>query len=126
MKYIQTYERILFPTMYKVGDYVLILKNSISIEKYMITALHDYLYKDLRGTRRTGTKILSYMDDIGNRVLGGQVYDVEDSNGKTTNAVSSNDSKYDSWYGMPKIIRKLTPEEIEQYEIEKTSNKYNL
>jgi hypothetical protein len=116
MKYIQTFESIF--DKYKVGDYVL-YKPITSDKPTVLFLSRNNGYLD----REEFVKIVKVEDETFlNKIKyfpGGTTrtrfkYKVQDPKGKT-------------WIGLKgNLIRKLTPEEIEEFEMRKDTDKYNL
>jgi hypothetical protein len=103
MRYIKTYE-MKYDENIKVGDYFL-----VSLLSYSRRKLEPYIWKDGRKTEG--------IDEVKVRYLSEKDYDhfyAETTKGELL-YLNKND-----------IYRKLTPEEIENFEIKKSSIKYNL
>ena len=99
MKYIKTYETK--NIKYKIGDYVLLDKKIIEDEDLPDT--YALIYNKFKGAHINGSYYF---------------YDVKFPNSK------GDHDGYEVEYS--EIIRKLTPEEIQEYNIKKDSMKYNL
>jgi len=111
MRYIQTYEGIF--TKYKVGDYVLYKPqrthfdwlNRLFLDKEEFVKIVEIKKETLKN------KIRYFPGGTSNQV---DPYRIQDTKGKIWMASKKN------------LIRKLTPEEIEEFEIRKDTDKYNL
>jgi hypothetical protein len=85
-------------------------------------------YAKIKRLHRTGsTKTQLFHDKIGSIIWGGQNYTVEYSDGNISLAISSKEvTAYSSLDWITLILRKLTSEEIDQFEMEKNANNYNI
>jgi len=101
MKHLKLYEN--FET-YKVDDYVL---------------LTDLNFKDKNGK---WVKLLENLNETKGKILKIEIVNTE----KNDNTYFISLMKHFLWVNTSNIIRKLTPEEIEEYELKKEAEKYNL